>query len=155
MCTKLSYGHNQAVFSNKSCSVFQRHQHQRNSGSYVKISLCSSYGAADRRSRWCWMPQLLPRLSFPGPSSPPYDEESQNTIAALPRKGTPRFIRKEQWCFRHKRTQYADCRNHRSVVSPVFLGNALFCPMDKSLLIKIYQHVNLDTCLQHVAILQY
>lgn len=92
--SQLPYDQNQAIFSKKkSFSVFQRHQHQRYSGSDVKISLCSSYGAADRGSRWCWMPQLLSRLSFPGASSPPYDEESQDTVAALPRKMTARFIR--------------------------------------------------------------
>ncbi|GFG39714.1 hypothetical protein Cfor_11119, partial [Coptotermes formosanus] len=73
-----------------------RHQYKRNSGSDLKVSLCSSYGAADRWSRWRWMPQLLPRLSFPGPSSPTYDEESQNTVAALPWKRTARITQRLQ-----------------------------------------------------------
>jgi len=153
--SQLPCGQNQAIFSKKLFSVFQRHQHQRYSGSDVKISLCSSYGAADRGSRWCWMPQLLSRLSFPGASSPPYDEESQNTVAALPGKMTARFIRTVQWRDRRQFTQNTDCRTHRSVLSPLFQGYTLFRPRDKGLLIKVYQHVNPDMCLQHVAVLQY
>ena len=151
------YDQNQAIFSKKKklFYVFQRHQHQRYSGSDVKISLCSSHGAADSGSRRYWMPQLLSRLSFPWASSPPYDEESQNTVAALPLKMTARFNRAVQWRVRRQRTQNTDCQTHRSVLSPLFQGYALFCPRDKGLLIKICQHVNPDMCLQCVDVLQY